>query len=198
LGGYANKLSSQEFDAFQAYMKKRYNMDVNEDELSVHGKSSTGTQTKGSNKGPDSKSLSLKWLTARAQRQMRDDTDDNPYSDLMPGDLSPTRLVNRKRAKIIPRRLLHHNNIPLLKTFITPTGQIQNRIQTRLGARDQRKIAKLIRRARCMGLIPYLGQFKVERHGWWHAKDINEEKPWEKELVRRGLVIKRDLDNTED
>ncbi|ACI65625.1 predicted protein, partial [Phaeodactylum tricornutum CCAP 1055/1] len=50
---------------------------------------------------------------------------------------------------------LHHNNIPLLKSFLTPTGQIRNRVQTRLGARDQRRVTKLIKRARCLGLMPF-------------------------------------------
>lgn len=140
----------------------------------------------------DDARLSLKWLTQRAQRQMDDlALDDNPYSDLMPGDLSPVRLVNRKRAKPIPRQLLHHNNVELLKYFLTPTGQIQNRVKTRLGARDQRKISKLIKRARAIGLIPHVGQFKVEQHGWIHAKDIHQDRDWEKELVQRGLVITR-------
>jgi small subunit ribosomal protein S18 len=79
--------------------------------------------------------------------------------------------------------------VALLRHFVTPTGQIRNRVQTRLGARDQRRVARLIRRARCLGLIPYQGQFKVERHGWVHAPDIREDRPWEKELKRRGLEI---------
>jgi hypothetical protein len=78
---------------------------------------------------------------------------------------------------------------------MTPTGQIRNRVQTRLGARDQRRVAKLVKRARALGLVPYTGQFKAEQHGWIHAKDMDEERDWEKELQKRGLVIKR---STED
>lgn len=35
-----------------------------------------------------------------------------------------------------------------------------------------------------------IGQFVVEEHGNIYEKDIHEMKPWEKELERRGLVIK--------
>ncbi|OEU10576.1 hypothetical protein FRACYDRAFT_145650, partial [Fragilariopsis cylindrus CCMP1102] len=49
---------------------------------------------------------------------------------------------------------LHHNNLALLRRYITPSGQIMNRVQSRLGAKDQRKISKLIKRARHLGLIP--------------------------------------------
>jgi small subunit ribosomal protein S18 len=107
----------------------------------------------------------------------------------MPDDLSPSRVVNRKRAKQIPVKLLHHNNVGLLRYFISETGQIRNRVQTRLGARDQRRIARLIKRARSLGLVPYLGQFKVEDHGWVHAPDIHKERKWEKNLAERGLRI---------
>jgi ribosomal protein S18 len=188
--GFSNKLTPGEFASFQAYMMKKHKVEVTEDELPVLGNIDEAYEEDDEN-DPDNLDLSMKWLSSRARRQMDDVLNDNPYSDLMPGDLSPTRLVNRKRAKWIPARLLHHNNIPLLRTFITETGQIQNRVQTRLGARDQRIISRLIKRARCLGLIPVAGQFKAEQHGWVHAKDIHDERPWEKELVRRGLVIKR-------
>jgi hypothetical protein len=82
-----------------------------------------------------------------------------------------------------------------LQRFMTPTGQIRNRVQTRLGARDQRRVAKLVKRARALGLMPYSGQFKAEQHGWIHAKDMAEDKGWERELEKRGLVIKRSPDD---
>ena len=187
--GFSQILTKPEFKSFSAYMKKKHKIEVDEEDLPVQEESRTGFSRQ--EEDPDSAELSLKWLTARAQRQMDATLDDNPYSDLMPGDLSPTRLVNRKTAKPLPIELLHHNNIPLLQRYMTPTSQIQNRVQSRLGARDQRKIRKLIKRARNLGLIPTVGQFKTEQHGWIHAKDIHQDRDWEEELVRRGLVIKR-------
>ena len=182
---FSKYLTPSEFETLSKFAEINYKKQLDEEDIPV----SSGS--KRTEDDPDSTDLSLKWLTARAQRQMDDSIDDNPYSDLAPSDLSPSRLVNRKRAKIIHPRLLHHNNIPLLKRYLTPTGQIQNRVQTRLGARDQRRVSKLIKRARTMGLVPYVGQFKSETHGWIYEQDINEERAWEKELKRRGLVIKQ-------
>ena len=191
--GFSQPLTRSELATFRAFMEKSYNVTVAEDDLPVQEKKSS--QWASDLVEPDSAEdpdRSLQWLSLRAQRQMDDlAQDDNPYADLVPGDFAPTRLVNRRRAKLIPRELLHHNNVELLRYFVSPTGQIKNRVQTRLGAKDQRKIAKLIKRARAMGLIPHVGQFKVEHNGWIHAPDINRNRYWEKELIRRGLVVQR-------
>ena len=124
---------------------------------------------------------------------------DDPFADLLPSDLNPARKVNRKNAKPIPQRLLHHNNLSLLRRYTTPGGKIMNRVQSRLGAKDQRKIAKLVKRARHLGLIPHLGQWKYEDHGnlneisSGNSMIINDEedeegkKDWEVELEKRGL-----------
>jgi ribosomal protein S18 len=195
--GFSQPLTMDEYRTFQKFMKEKHQVDVAVEDVPV----TTQVKTDGrlpkyglpatSDTDPDNVELSLKWLTARAQRQMDETVDDNPYSDLMPGDLSPSRLVNRKRAKLIPTKELYFNNLALLQHFITPTGQIMNRAQTRLGARDQRRVARLIKRGRSMGVLPYVGQFKVENHGWLHSSDIHKERKWERTLRRRGLVIQK-------
>ena len=138
---------------------------------------------------PDKRQLSVEWMTNYSRHQMNDGSSDDPYSDIMPADLSANRLVNRKEAKRIPPRLLHHNNLSLLRSFMTPTSQIKHRMHTRLGARDHRKVSKLIKRARAMGLVPYTGPFTTEQTGWIHAPDIDKKRDWEEELERRGLVV---------
>jgi small subunit ribosomal protein S18 len=179
--GFSIPLTRQEFKTFSKFTKDELGLKVSKEDIPV-------LENDGEENDPDA----LKWLSSGAQRQMDDLLDDDPYSDLMPGDLSPSRLVNRKQAKPIPTEVLHHNNIDLLQRYLTPTGQIRNRVQTRLGARDQRRVAKLVKRARCLGLIPFQGQFKAERHGWIHADDIQENRAWENDLIKRGLVIKKD------
>lgn len=205
--GFTQPLTSEEFTVFSQYMQKEHGKSydstrskipvVTEEDIPVL---QTANQriSKNRDDDPDDLELSLKWLTTRAQRQMDDDLDDNPFSELMPHDLNPSRLVNRNRAKIIPIHLLHHNNVQLLLQFLTPTGQIRNRIQTRLGARDQRRVSKLIRRARSLGLLPYIGQCKVERHGWVNAPDIHEVRDWEEHLIERGLTVRRSKDKVGD
>ena len=74
-----------------------------------------------------------------------------------------------------------------------------NRVQSRLGAKDQRKVAKLVKRARHLGLIPHMGQWKLEDHGFLHERGLDEaddgdtcdgregKRDWELELEMRGL-----------
>lgn len=184
--GFSNPLSPAEFRTFQKYMKNEHKVDVTEGDIPVI---STGDDFPGANKASsaDNPDLDLSWMSAAAQREIND-SDNDPFLDLMPGDLSVSRLVNRRRAKSIPKKLLHHNNLSLLRRYVTPGGQIMNRVQSRLGAKDQRKIAKLVKRARHLGLIPHMGQWKYENHGNVHEKDIQQNRDWEEELARRGLV----------
>jgi len=90
--------------------------------------------------------------------------------------------VNRKNAVNLPKEELHHNNLNLLRRYITPAGQIKNRVQSQLSAKDQRKVAKMIKRARALGLIPFVGAFKVRDNGDVHTPDIDEPKEWELSL----------------
>mmetsp|Transcript_1194 Transcript_1194/g.1561 ORF Transcript_1194/g.1561 Transcript_1194/m.1561 type:complete len:409 (+) Transcript_1194:133-1359(+) len=203
---FSQRLTKDEFEGFREYMKKQHKVEVSKDDIPVmeNEEESLGAwknrfKSKNDDLFADEVELSNKWLTSLAQRQMDSDAlEDNPYTDLLPGDLTVSRFVSRKKAKQIPTELLHQNNIPLLKSFLTPTSQIKHRMHTRLGARDQRKISKLIRRARCMGLIPFYGQFTSEQHGWVHNEDMDTEREWEKQLKERGLVIKRSHPAEED
>ncbi|CAJ1934170.1 unnamed protein product [Cylindrotheca closterium] len=193
--GFSKPLSPAEFKVFQKYMNDEHNVEIDEDDIPVESVSKDDAELLGY---ADDEYLNTKWMSSSAIRFMDDSKDDDPFSDLLPSDLTPTRLVNRRNAKKIPRQLLHHNNLPLLRRYITPTGQIMNRVQSRLGAKDQRKIAKLIKRARAMGLLPTAGQFAVESHGNIHESDIHEENEWEKELTARGLVVKPNVTANKD
>eukprot|EP00339_Tiarina_fusa_P022763 CAMPEP_0117019856 /NCGR_PEP_ID=MMETSP0472-20121206/15172_1 /TAXON_ID=693140 ORGANISM="Tiarina fusus, Strain LIS" /NCGR_SAMPLE_ID=MMETSP0472 /ASSEMBLY_ACC=CAM_ASM_000603 /LENGTH=348 /DNA_ID=CAMNT_0004724915 /DNA_START=31 /DNA_END=1074 /DNA_ORIENTATION=- len=186
--GFSKPLSPSELDVFKKHMKEEYKTEIDEDDIPVESIDSDDSVLTGY---ADNQDLNDKWLSSRAMRFMDDTKDDDPFSDLLPSDLSPSRLVNRRQAKRIPQQLLHHNNLALLRRYITPTGQIMNRVQSRLGAKDQRTVAKLIKRARSIGLLPTAGQFAIEARGNIHEKDLDEDKEWEQELVRRGLVIPR-------
>ena len=179
--GLSVPLTQDEFRSFQAYLNKEHKALVDDDDLLVDS-------VPGSDPEMDDLDWNLKWLTAGAQREMQDPPALHPVFDMMPSDLSPSTLVNRNKAKFIPRSLLSHLNISFLRRYITPAGQIMARSLTRLGAKDQRKIAKLIKRARQIGLIPHYGRWKVEDHGNIYEKDIHVDRDWEQELVRRGLV----------
>jgi ribosomal protein S18 len=181
----SSDLSPREFNSLQKYMarEKGYELQRGHDDVPITV--SPYRETGYANPDPD---LDLKWLTSGAQRELEGGKADDPFADLMPHDLNPARLVNRKKAKLLPTELIHHNNIVLLRRYTTPGGQIMNRVQSRLGAKDQRKISKLVKRARAMGLIPHIGQWKVENHGSIYDEDIFIKRPWEEELENRGLL----------
>lgn len=185
--GFSKPLSPAEFKVLKKHLKDEQDIQISEDDIPVEPTNSDDGSVLGGY--ADTDELNTQWMSSSAMRFMDDTKDDDPFSDLLPSDLTPTLLVNRRNAKPIPRHLLHHNNLALLRRYITPSGQIMNRVQSRLGAKDQRKVAKLIKRARHLGLIPMSGQFVVESHGSIHEEDIHEDKEWEKELSRRGLVV---------
>lgn len=182
--GFSQPLSRSEFLAFKGFMKKEHDAEISEADIPIQDAEEEIAKSSAS----DNPDLDLSWMSASAQRAMDDSEENDPFLDLMPSDFNPARKVNRRKAKPIPRELIHHNNLSLLRRYITPGGSIMNRVQSRLGAKDQRKIAKLIKRARHLGLIPHVGQWKFENHGNLYEKDIHEDKEWEQELVRRGLA----------
>lgn len=203
-GSHTAPLTDAEFRSLEKFMQKSSTGDhetktINsvlqnakaENLIPIVRKSSAKHPSSAANKDESDPDLDLEWTTVAAQSSMTDlDEEDleDPFANLMPSDLNPAKKVNRKRAKPLPRELLHHNNLALLRRYVTPGGQIMNRVQSRLGAKDQRKISKLIKRARHLGLIPVLGQWKVEDHGNVKEKDILENRDWEKELLERGLI----------
>eukprot|EP00842_Homolaphlyctis_polyrhiza_P005671 jgi/Hompol1/6104/HPOL_002171-RA len=67
-------------------------------------------------------------------------------------DAPPTQDV-LKRLGIDP--LKDYKNINMLSHFITTIGHIKPRVATGLDSRNQRRVARAIKRARAMGLMPY-------------------------------------------
>lgn len=202
-------LAPEELESLHKFMKKTStktsdenlaNLLMKESEdllpISIARKSSTKNAADNGPDGDKNPDLDLEWLSAPAQRIMASadvDAEDleDPFANLMPSDLNPAKKVNRRRAKPIPKELLHHNNLSLLRRYVTPGGQIMNRIQSRLGAKDQRKVAKLVKRARHLGLIPVLGQWKFEDRGSVKDPSIYEDKEWELKLIERGLIERK-------
>lgn len=50
---------------------------------------------------------------------------------------------------------IDYKDVDLLKRFLTPEGKIRPRRQTGVNARNQRKLARAIKRARHLALLPY-------------------------------------------
>ena len=53
-------------------------------------------------------------------------------------------------------KYIDYKDVELLKKFITPNGKIASRHTTVTSAKYQRELAKAIKNARFMGLLPYI------------------------------------------
>jgi len=54
--------------------------------------------------------------------------------------------------------VIDYRNTRLLSTFLTEGGRILNRRFTGLSAKHQRQLARAVKRARNVGLLPFLGR----------------------------------------
>jgi len=191
-------LTPREYQALKTYAQKEHNIHPkdfsrlaeDDPDLIPHNSVSSGSEGSSESKQFFDADLDLAYLNPKLNRRAFKDEGaegDDPFADLLPSDLNPARKVNRRHAKPIPKVLLHHNNLSLLRRYTTPGGKIMNRVQSRLGAKDQRKISKLVKRARHLGLIPNLGQWKFEDHGNRGDEVVENKRDWEVELEKRGL-----------
>jgi small subunit ribosomal protein S18 len=63
----------------------------------------------------------------------------------------------RKKDTELPHvRYFDYKDIETLKKFINPHGRIIGRKHTKLPAREQRELARAVKNARYMALIPYV------------------------------------------
>jgi len=53
---------------------------------------------------------------------------------------------------------IDYKDIELLKRFLTPSARMQSRKRTDVTAKNQRKLSIAIKRARFMGLLPYIAK----------------------------------------
>ena len=53
-------------------------------------------------------------------------------------------------------RHVDYKDVDLLKQFINPHGRVMSRTRTNLTAKQQRQVEAAVKRARFMGLLPYV------------------------------------------
>lgn len=53
---------------------------------------------------------------------------------------------------------IDYKDVDLLRRFLTPSARIQSRRRTDVTSKNQRKLAMAIKRARFMGLLPYVAK----------------------------------------
>ena len=62
-------------------------------------------------------------------------------------------------ANILTQNDIQHvdyKDVDLLKQFINPHGRVMSRTRTNLTAKQQRQVEQAVKRARFMGLLPYV------------------------------------------
>ncbi len=53
-------------------------------------------------------------------------------------------------------RQVDYKDVDLLKMFVNPHGRVMGRKKTNLTAKQQRMVEEAVKRARFMGLLPYI------------------------------------------
>lgn len=66
-------------------------------------------------------------------------------------------IEKKKEEQSLPEvRYFDYKDVETLRRFLNPHGRIQSRRQTKLQAKQQRDLARAVKNARFMGLIPYV------------------------------------------
>ena len=63
----------------------------------------------------------------------------------------------RGRKNVTPEEPLEFKNVEYLSKFVSPQGKIWSRKRTGFSGQNQRKLARAIKQARHMALMPYIG-----------------------------------------
>ena len=108
------------------------------------------------------KVLSLSQLLSklRQQRQQRVEKQKRPkpIKPIIPPKTLIIILKEKPEKQVYNRRIIDYKHSSLLQDYIGLGGKILSRRQTRLTAKQQRFVAKTIKTARVMGLLPFVNK----------------------------------------
>jgi small subunit ribosomal protein S18 len=104
--------------------------------------------------------LSVSQLLVRVQkqkqRQLTQKKRQKPMKPIIPPKSLIIILKDKPEKAVYNRRLIDYKHCGLLQRYIGLGGKILPRRQTKLSAKQQRYIAKTIKSARIMGLLPFV------------------------------------------
>nr|YP_009238260.1 ribosomal protein S18 [Chlorotetraedron incus]AMO01138.1 ribosomal protein S18 [Chlorotetraedron incus] len=110
------------------------------------------------------KILSVSQILARAtkqkQRQVEQRKSKKPMKPIIPPKSFLILLKEKPEKAIYNSRIIDYKHCGLLQRYIGLGGKILPRRQTKLTAKQQRYIAKTIKSARIMGLLPFVTKEK--------------------------------------
>jgi small subunit ribosomal protein S18 len=85
------------------------------------------------------------------------DRDREPMADEAFGDKMPRRYQRRRPRQVVPD-YVDWKDVDFLRQFIPERGKIMPRRISGITAKDQRRIAKAIKRARTMAMLPFVSE----------------------------------------
>lgn len=96
----------------------------------------------------------------RLQRQQRVEKQkrQKPIKPIIPPKTLIIILKEKPEKQVYNRRIIDYKHSGLLQRYIGLGGKILSRRQTRLTAKQQRFVAKTIKTARVMGLLPFVSK----------------------------------------
>jgi ribosomal protein S18 len=108
------------------------------------------------------KVLSLSQILSRLRQQRNQKVEQHkrqkPIKPIIPPKTLVIILKEKPEKQVYNRRIIDYKHSGLLQRYIGLGGKILPRRQTRLTAKQQRYVAKTIKTARVMGLLPFVSK----------------------------------------
>ncbi len=108
------------------------------------------------------KVLSLSQILSRLRQQRNQKVEQQkrqkPIKPIIPSKTLVIILKEKPEKQVYNRRIIDYKHSGLLQRYIGLGGKILPRRQTRLTAKQQRYVAKTIKTARVMGLLPFVSK----------------------------------------
>jgi small subunit ribosomal protein S18 len=108
------------------------------------------------------KVLSVSQILARVRKQKQRKLDQKkrkkPIKPIIPPKSLIIILKEKPEKAVYNRRIIDYKHCGLLQRYIGLGGKILPRRQTKLSAKQQRYVAKTIKSARIMGLLPFVSK----------------------------------------
>ena len=108
--------------------------------------------------------LSVSQILSRVRKQKQRQTEQTkrkkPIKPIIPPKSLIIILKEKPEKAVYNRRIIDYKHCGLLQKYIGLGGKILPRRQTKLTAKQQRYVAKTIKSARIMGLLPFVSKEK--------------------------------------
>lgn len=120
------------------------------------------SSTSDNSKKSKRKVLSVSQILARVRKQKQRKLDQKKRKKTIKPIIPPKSLIiilkEKPEKAVYNRRIIDYKHCGLLQKYIGLGGKILPRRQTKLSAKQQRYVAKTIKSARIMGLLPFVSK----------------------------------------